>query len=215
MAARVASSKTAPLHSGNAPFKRFLALCPPSTPPLPAPSLVLRGSYNEHNPAAQGKIAMPASWFLLAVHSSCIKQPIKHHAPRSLGLQRCSQYPACPHSQPRSSVPSLLQPASSPASSGGSRWSGALRPAGSTFAAARAVAGARAVARESFLAASCRTYLVGCRRAKTHCSSPPSSSTHLQSCSRHCCELPPRVNGNRANLHCSSLPCSSTHPVEN
>ena len=89
---------------------------------------------NEHNPAAQGKIAMPASWYLLTAHSSCIKQPIKHHAPRSLGLQRCSQYPACPHSQPRSSVPSLLQPASSPASSGGSRWSGALRPAGSTFA---------------------------------------------------------------------------------
>ena len=77
---------------------------------------------------------MPASWYLLTAHSSCIKQPIKHHAPRSLGLQRCSQYPACPHSQPRSSVPSLLQPASSPASSGGSRWSGALRPAGSTFA---------------------------------------------------------------------------------
>ena len=89
---------------------------------------------------------MPASWYLLTAHSSCIKQPIKHHAPRSLGLQRCSQYPACPHSQPRSSVPSLLQPASSPASSGGSRWSGALRPSGSTFAAARAVAGARAAA---------------------------------------------------------------------
>ena len=114
----------------------------------------------EHNPAAQGKIAMPASWYLLTAHSSCIKQPIKHHAPRSLGLQRCSQYPACPHSQPRSSVPSLLQPASSPASSGGSRWSGALRPAGSTFAGARAVAGAWAVAGESFLAARCRTYLV-------------------------------------------------------
>ena len=76
---------------------------------------------------------MPASWYLLTAHSSCIKQPIKHHAPRSLGLQRCSQYPACPHSQPRSSVPSLLQPASSPASSRGSRWSGALRPAGSTL----------------------------------------------------------------------------------
>ena len=58
------------------------------------------GDGNEHNPAAQGEIAMPASWFLLAAHSSCIKQPTKHHAPRSLGLQRCSQYPACPHSQP-------------------------------------------------------------------------------------------------------------------
>ena len=77
---------------------------------------------------------MPASWYLLTAHSSCIKQPIKHHAPRSLGLQRCSQYPACPHSQPCRSLLSLLQRASSPASSGGSRWSGALRPAGSTFA---------------------------------------------------------------------------------
>ena len=28
---------------------------------------------NEHSPAAQGKIAMPASWFLLTAHSSCIK----------------------------------------------------------------------------------------------------------------------------------------------
>ena len=148
-----------------------------------------------HNPAAQGEIAMPASWFLLTAHSSCIKQPIKHHAPRSLGLQRCSQYPACPHSQPRSSVPSLLQPASSPASSGGSRWSGALRPAGSTFAAARAAAAARVVPcgelphmlqLESLLQLDQLLQLDSLLPTKTslrvlHCSSPPSSSTNLKS----------------------------------